>query len=37
MAGVLAFVVVLAVVAIVVYVLDGYFGWGVVGILGGLL
>jgi capsular exopolysaccharide synthesis family protein len=37
MAGVLAFVVVLAVVAIVVDFLDGYFGWGVVGILGGLL
>jgi succinoglycan biosynthesis transport protein ExoP len=34
MAGVLAFVVVLAIVAIVVYFLDGYFGWGIVGMLG---
>jgi capsular exopolysaccharide synthesis family protein len=30
MAGLLAFVVVLAIVSVVVYLLDGYFGWGLV-------
>lgn len=34
MAGGVAFLVVLAIIAVVVYLLDGYFGWGIVGMLG---
>lgn len=37
MAGVVSVVVVLAILAVVVYLLDGYFGWGIVGMLGAAL
>jgi hypothetical protein len=33
MGVVVAIIVVLAILAVVVYLLDGYFGWGIVGML----